>query len=230
MFSEFSTFYFSQETHLVIDEHVQQRLKPLCFTDNFLEVVKGTKNNFMSPLDEADGGKKFQHQRLRSQRLVDETQRNAVDGFAMLNHHVEAVFVVHDGTETHNSDVNVVGCAAHIELLDVSRTSLGAWTAQHFVEFGSIRRDHRESTVRWAVLVVVDVSAACVHRLTRNLLLGILKTVLDQLFIAHHLQPKAEIVDERVQALILVIKKLFYPLDVIRSQRDFQISEDLRRC
>lgn len=77
--------------------------------------------------------------------------------------------------------------------------------------------------------VVVNVPAARVQVLTGNLLLRVFVIVVNLLFIAHHLQPKAEIIDERVQALVLVIEKFLHPLDVIRAQRDFQVAENLRR-
>jgi hypothetical protein len=198
-----------------------------------MNMSRSVSNRFVSPivatLHQADGSQQFQHQRLRPQRLVNETQCDAVDGFAVLDDHVEAVLVVHDGTKAHNPDVNVISGAAQFELLNVPRPPLCTRTAQHIVELRSIGRDHRQPIVRRTVRVVVDVGAAVVQLLTGNSLLRILHIVLNMLLIPHHLQPKTEVIDQRFQALVLVIEKFLHPLDVIRSERNLQIPQNLRR-
>lgn len=40
--------------------------------------------------------------------LVVQAERYASDGFTVLDHHVEAVFVIHDGPQAHDGDVDVV--------------------------------------------------------------------------------------------------------------------------
>lgn len=66
-------------------------MKPSWFTDDFLEVIEGREDDLMAALDEADGSQEFQHERLRAERVVDEGECDAVDGFPMLDHHVEAI-------------------------------------------------------------------------------------------------------------------------------------------
>lgn len=78
--------------------------------------------------------------------------------------------------------------------------------------------------------VVVDVGAAVVQLLTGDALVRVIEVLLDLLLIAHHLQPEAQVIDQRFQALVLVIEELLHPLDVVRSERDLQVAENLRRC
>lgn len=75
----------------VVEEVVHEGLEAVGLVTDFLEVVESRQYNFMSAFDQADGGKQFKHKRLRPEALVDQAEGDAVDGLAMLYHHVEAI-------------------------------------------------------------------------------------------------------------------------------------------
>lgn len=48
-----------------------------------------------------------------------ETEGDASDGFVVLDDQIETVLVIHNGSQAHDGDVDVVFGVAHLELCDV---------------------------------------------------------------------------------------------------------------
>ena len=83
---------------------------------HLFEIIEGHQDYVVSTLEQANRSQQLQHQSLRAQLLMHQRQRDAGDGLRVLNHHVEAVLVVHDCAQTHDAHVNVVRNVADFAL------------------------------------------------------------------------------------------------------------------
>lgn len=45
-----------------------------------------------------------------------ETQGNASNGFVVFNHQIEAVFVIHDCSQAHDTNVDIIFGFAHLKM------------------------------------------------------------------------------------------------------------------
>ena len=77
--------------------------------DNYLfKVIKCSQDDGVTIFQQANCSKKFQHQCFRSQFFVDQAQGDGVDGLLVLDDHVEPELVVHDGSQAHDANVNII--------------------------------------------------------------------------------------------------------------------------
>lgn len=179
--------------HLVVNEIVHQGLEPKLLLAQLLEAVESRQYDLVSAFDQADRGEQLENQRLGSQALVYQAQRDAVDRLAVLYHHVEAVLVVHDGSHAHDADVDVVLGLAHVELGDVLRP------APHAGAVAQVQGGPR------VAVLLVDGGRGADRRRGAQLLFGGGPRLDDALLVAHHAEPEAQVVDEHVQAEVLLV-------------------------
>lgn len=164
--------------------------------------------------------------------MSHQTEGDAVDGSLVLDDHVEAELVVHDGAQAHDANVDVVSRVAHLQLcrvpkhlrhpraFEVERRRLGRVRRLDGAALLGHRRRRREERVaddgvveRGALLVAKspdDARRTLDHR--RH----------------HHGQTTRQVLDKNIEATMFRAEKLLNPLDVVGPERDFQISKDLR--
>ena len=80
-------------------------------------MIKRREDDVVAALQQTDGSQKLQDQGFSPQLLVDQTQGDRVDGLLVLDHHVEAKLVVHDGPEAHDADMHIIRHISQLPIL-----------------------------------------------------------------------------------------------------------------
>lgn len=78
--------------------------------------------------------------------MTYKAQSNAVDGLFVCYDHIEAEFVVHDGSQTHNTNMNIISGITHFELGRMSHPFVHTRTVEiTFITFlgGHRAENHR---------------------------------------------------------------------------------------
>ena len=75
-----------------------------------------------------------------------EAKSNAVDGLFVCYDHIEAEFVVHDGSQTHNTNMNIVSGITHFQLGRMSHPFVHSGTVK--ITFITFLRAHRSENHR----------------------------------------------------------------------------------
>ena len=75
-----------------------------------------------------------------------EAKSNAVDGLFVCYDHIEAEFVVHDGSQTHNTNMNIISGITHFQLGRMSHPFVHSGTVK--ITFITFLRAHRTENHR----------------------------------------------------------------------------------
>lgn len=114
--------------NVVVNKVIHESLEASHFLADNFEIIKRRENDLMASFNQTNSGQEFQDKRFGSKRFVDKTKGNAIDGLPMLDHHIEAIFIVHDCTQAHDAHMNVVRRGSHVQFADVTRPAFHVGT------------------------------------------------------------------------------------------------------